>query len=136
MTHGQLGEDGVLCVEFASGETNVIMVPKLGETKINADRKTRKKARRNPESKPVNAIFIRNRGQTPVTLSHCHYVADLDGAAFRFEPQPAASPRGDHLPKRLEPGEETTKMYPAISGKGLGELYGLDEHTPIRQLGP
>jgi hypothetical protein len=105
----------VLCVEFASGETNVIMVPKPGETKTNADRKPQKKARRNPESKPVNAIFIRNRGQTPVTLSHCHYVSNLDGAGFRFEPQPAASPRGDHLPKRLKPGEDALLIHEFVT---------------------
>jgi hypothetical protein len=74
----------VLCVEFASGQTNVILVPKPGETETDADRKPRKKARPNPESKPVNAIFIRNHGQTAVTLSHCHYVSDLNGVGFRW----------------------------------------------------
>ncbi len=69
LAHGQLGEDGVLCVGFASGETNVILVPKPGETETDADRKPRKKARRNLESKPVNAIFIRNHGQTPNGLA-------------------------------------------------------------------
>jgi hypothetical protein len=115
LAHGLLGEDGVLCVEFASGGTNVIMVPKPGKTKTSADRKPRKKARSNLESKPVNAIFIRNHGQTPVTLSHCHYVSDLNGVGFRFEPQPAASPRGDHLPKRLEPGEDALLIHEFIA---------------------
>jgi hypothetical protein len=115
LAHGQLGEDGVLCVEFASGETNVIMVPKPGETETNADRKPRTKARPNPESKPVNAIFIRNHGQVPVTLSHCHYVSDLNGVGFRFEPQSAASPRGDHLPKRLEPGEDALLIHEFVT---------------------
>ena len=115
LAHGQLGDDGVLCVEFASGETNVIMVPMPGEPKTDADRKPRKKARRNPESTPVNAIFIRNHGQTPVTLSHCHYVSDLNGVGFRFEPQPAASPRGDHLPKRLEPGEDALLIHEFVT---------------------
>lgn len=27
LAHGQLGEDGVLCVEFASGETNRVKKP-------------------------------------------------------------------------------------------------------------
>jgi hypothetical protein len=111
LAQGQLAEDGVLCVEFESGETNVIMVPKPGETRASVDRKRKNKAGRNPESKPVNAIFISNNGQMPVTLSRCHYVADLDGTAFKFEPQPAASPRGDHLPKRLEPGEDALIIH-------------------------
>jgi hypothetical protein len=109
--YGQLGQDGVLCVEFASGKTDVIAVPKSGEARTNAGRKPRKKVRLDPELKPVNAIFIRNQGRTAVTLSRCHYVADLDGAGFRFEPQPAASPRGDHLPKRLEPGEDALLIH-------------------------
>ena len=111
LAQGQLAEDGVLCVEFESGETNVIMVPKPGETRTSVDRKRKKKAESNPEFKPVNAIFISNHGQMPITLSHCHYVADLDGTGFRFEPQPAASPRGDHLPKRLEPGENALIIH-------------------------
>jgi hypothetical protein len=115
LAQGQLGEDGVLCVEFVSGEMNVIMVPKPGEAKANADRKPRKKLRRNPESRPVNAIFIHNRGQTAVTLSHCHYVSNLDGVAFRFEPQPGASPRGDHLPKRLGPGEDALIIHEFVA---------------------
>ena len=110
----------MLCVEFASGETNVIMVPKPSETKTNADRKPRKKARPNAESKPVNAIFIRNHGQTTVTLSHCHYISDLNGVGFRFEPQSAASPRGDHLPKRLEPGEDVLRCCPGVTATTLG----------------
>ena len=115
LARGQLGEDGVLFVEFSSGDTNAIMVPKPGEARTNTGRKPRKKTRRNPESKPVNAIFIRNHGQTSVTLSHCHYVSDLDGVGFRFEPQPAASPRGDHLPKRLEPGEDALLIHEFVT---------------------
>jgi hypothetical protein len=115
LAQGQLAQDGVLCVEFASGETNVIMVPKPGETRASADRKRKKKAERSPESKPVNAIFISNHGQMPITLSRCHYVADLNGTGFRFEPQPAASPRGDHLPKRLEPGEDALIIHEFVS---------------------
>jgi len=115
LAHGQLGEDGVLCVGFEFGETNVIMVPKLGESRTKADRKPKKKARRNPESKPVKAIFIHNHGQVPVTLSHCHYVSYLDGVGFRFEPQSAASPRGDRLPKRLEPGENALLIHEFVA---------------------
>jgi hypothetical protein len=115
LAQGQLAEDGVLCVEFESGEMNVIMVPKPGETKTSVDRKRKKNAERNPESKPVNAIFICNHGQTPITLSRCHYVADLNGTGFKFEPQPAASPRGDQLPKRLEPGEDALVIHEFVA---------------------
>jgi hypothetical protein len=115
LAQGQLAEDGVLSVEFESGETNVIMVPKPGETTASVYRKRKKKAERAPESKPVNAIFVYNHGQMPVTLSRCHYVADLDGTGFRFEPQPAASLRGDHLPKRLEPGEDALFIHEFVT---------------------
>jgi hypothetical protein len=115
LAQGQLAQDGLLCVEFESGETNVILVPKPGETRTSVDRKRKKKAERSPESKPVNAIFISNHGQIPITLSRCHYVADLNGTGFRFEPQPAASPRGDRLPKRLEPGEDALIIHEFVS---------------------
>jgi hypothetical protein len=130
LAQGQLAEDGVLCVEFESGETNVIMVPKP-ETKASADRKRKTKAEPNPESKPVNAIFICNHGQTPITLSRCHYVANLNGAGFIFEPQPAASPRGDQIPKRLEPGEDALIIHefvtmPIFLNKVLRD-HGVDQ---------
>jgi hypothetical protein len=115
LAQGQLAEDGVLCVEFESGKTNVIMVPKPGETKTSVDRKRKKKTERDSAPKPVNAIFICNHGGTSVTLSRCHYVADLNGTGFRFEPQPAASPRGDHLPKRLEPGEDALIIHEFVT---------------------
>lgn len=115
LAQGQLAQDGVLCVRFESGETNVIMVPKPGETRTSVDRKRKKKVERSPESKPVNAIFISNHGQIPITLSRCHYMADLNGIGFRFEPQPAASPRGDRLPKRLEPGEDALIIHEFVS---------------------
>jgi hypothetical protein len=113
--YGQLGEDGVLCIEFASGKTNVITVPKPGEARTNMDRKQRKKVKRDPELKPVNVIFVRNQGRVTVTVSHCHYIANLGGVGFRFEPQPAASPRGDHLPKRLEPGEDALLIHDLVT---------------------
>jgi hypothetical protein len=115
VAQGQLAEDGVLSVEFESGEMNVIMVPKPGETKTSIDQKRKKKAERNPASKPVNAIFICNQGPAPITLSRCHYVANLNGTGFKFEPQPAASPRGDQFPKRLEPGEDALIIHEFVA---------------------
>jgi hypothetical protein len=110
--HGQLDqEEGVLCVEFASGKIDVMTLPKPGKARPSADRKPRKKARHSPEFSPVNAIFIRNHGRTTVTVSRCHYESDLGGVGFRFEPQPAVSPRGDHLPKRLDPGEDAILVH-------------------------
>lgn len=87
------------------------MVPKPDKPRASAERKPKKKTGLDPEVKPVNAIFVRNRGGTAVTLSRCHYVSDLGGAGFRFEPQPGASPRGDHLPKRPEPGEDAILLH-------------------------
>jgi hypothetical protein len=60
--YGQLSQDGVLCVEFASGKTDVIAVPKPGEARASAGRDPGKKTRREPEVRPVNVIFIRNAG--------------------------------------------------------------------------
>jgi hypothetical protein len=67
--------------------------------------------RREPAIRPVNVIFIRNAGRTPVTITRCHYVSGFGGTEFRFEPQPAASLREDHLPKRLEPGENALLIH-------------------------
>ena len=62
LAHGELAQDGVLYIEHASGKTDVIMVPKPGKARTSADQKPRKKAQRDPEFKPVNAIFVRNQG--------------------------------------------------------------------------
>jgi hypothetical protein len=92
---GQLDRDGVLCVEFASGKTDVMRLQELGDTKTQADRGASKKTEDGPEFSPVNAIFVHNRGSSAVTVSRCHYVSDFGGVGFKFEPQPAVSPRGD-----------------------------------------
>jgi hypothetical protein len=108
---GQLADDGVLSVEFVSGKTDVIRVPEADGVRARPARKTPKKDQRTPQSQPVNVIAVCNQGVSPVTISHCHYAADLEGTGFRFEPQPEASPRGDHLPKRLEPGESALLIH-------------------------
>ena len=125
LAHGQLAQDGVLYVKYASGKTDVIMVPKPGKAKTSAGRKPGKKAQRNSELKPVNAIFVRNQGRAAVTVSRCHYVSDLGGVGFRFEPQPAASPRGDHVPKRLEPGEDAILLHDLVPMRAfLNQVLG------------
>ena len=113
LAQGQLAEDGVMYVEHASGKTDVIMMPKPGEARTSTGRQSGK-AQQNSEFKPVNAIFVRNQGRAAVTVSRCHYISDLGGVGFRFEPQPAASPRGDHLPKRLEPGEDAVLLHDLV----------------------
>jgi hypothetical protein len=110
--YGQLGADGAMLVEFESGKTDVIAVPVPNEGGLKADRK---KPQSHVEHKPVNAIFIRNRGGTAVTVSRCQYVSELGDTGFKFEPQPAASPRGDHLPKRLEPGEDALVIHDLVT---------------------
>lgn len=113
--YGLLADDGVLSVEFASGKTDVIRVPDPDGAKARPTRKSRKKDQGAPKSQPVNVLVVWNRGTLPVTMSYCHYVADLGGTGFRFEPQPEASPRGDHLPKRLEPGESALLIHEATA---------------------
>jgi len=111
LAHGELAEDGVLFIEYTSGKTDVIIVPKPGKARTSAAQKPGKKTQRDPEFKPVNAIFVRNQSRAAVTVSRWHYISDLGGVGFRFEPRPAASPRGDHLPKRLEPGEDAILLH-------------------------
>jgi hypothetical protein len=108
---GQLAHDGVLCVEFASGNTDVMRLPAPGSAKTSMNETPGKEDFHDLEYTPVNAIFVCNQGRTAVTVSRCHYVSGLGGMGFRFEPQPAASPRGNHLPKRLRPGEDAVLLH-------------------------
>lgn len=108
---GQLDNLGVLCVEFASGRTDVMGLPKPGKARTSEKERTGKNARRNLELSPVNVIFVRNQGQLSVTVSRCHYISDLGGVGFSFEPQSAASKRGDLLPIRLNPGEDAVLVH-------------------------
>jgi hypothetical protein len=117
---GYLSPDGVLNVEFISGERDVIGLAKNEEASAGRKksgkkpRDTEKKIRENLKLTPVNVIFIRNQGGTPVTVTRCHYLGELGDTSFRFEPQPASSPRGDRLPKRLEPGEEAILVHELV----------------------
>lgn len=111
---GQLDKDGVLCVEFMTGETNVMTLPKPGKARARTKGGSAKRAQHSMKLSPVNAIFVRNEGGTGVMVSRCHYLSDLGGVGFRFEPQPAASVRGDHLPKHLGPGEDAVLVHDLV----------------------
>jgi hypothetical protein len=111
---GQLDQDGVLYVEFMTGETNVMMLPKPGKARASTKKGSAKRAQDSIKLSPVNAIFVRNEGGTSVMVSRCHYLSDLGGVNFRFEPQPAASVRGDHLPKHLGPGEDAVLVHDLV----------------------
>jgi hypothetical protein len=114
---------GLLSVEFASGQSSIMTVPNPQGKKISARRtkpsKRRKQKLRNrliKESEisfePVNVIFVYNKGRTAVTLSRCEHRGGLGGEiGFDFEPQPAVSRFGDHLPKRLDPGRDAILIY-------------------------
>ncbi len=109
---GQLDDqDGVLYVEFVTGKTNVMTLPKPGKARASTKKGSAKWVQDRIKLSPVNAIFVRNEGGTGVMVSRCHYLSDLGGVDFRFEPQPAASVRGDHLPKGLGPGEDAVLVH-------------------------
>ena len=112
---GQLAQDGVLYVDFASGKTDVMTLPKPGKPRTGAKGGSGEKVQYSPEFSPVNAIFVRNKGSTDVMVSRCHYVGDLGGVGFRFEPQSAASAGGGHLPKRLGPGEDAVLVHDLVT---------------------
>jgi len=113
---GQLDQDGVLFVEFASGKTDVMTLRKPGEAKADVrGNNSGKRAQQDPAFRPVNAIFVRNQGSAPVTVSRCHYISELGGLGFRFEPQPKVSARDDLLPRRLEPGEDAVLLHDLVT---------------------
>jgi hypothetical protein len=141
--------DGLLTVEFPSGETTIMTVPNPDGKKILTPSKRRKRKLRNKlinESEhsfePVNVIFVHNKGRTAVTLSRCEYLGHLgDKGGFQFEPQPGVSPFGDHLPKRLEPGQDAILIHDYKTMKAfLNEVMkdqGVDHarFVPVLLLG-
>jgi hypothetical protein len=114
---------GLLSVNFPSGDSSIMTVPKPDGKRASRPRakpnKRRNKKFRNriidkPKNsfKPVNVIFAHNEGRTAVTLSRCEYLGYLgDKIGFQFEPQPDVSPFGDHLPKRLDPGQHAILIH-------------------------
>ena len=108
---GRLDQYGGLYVEFASGKTNLMTLSKPGTARASAKGGSEKSIQYSLKLSPVNAIFVRNEGRTGVMVSRCHYLSDLGGTGFRFEPQPAVSVWGDHLPKYLDPGEDAVLVH-------------------------
>ena len=123
---GRLDPEGVLYVEFASGKTDVMTLPKPGRAASTAERNPGEAVEDSSEFSPVNAIFVRNVGRADVTVSRCHYVSDLGSVGFRFEPQPGTSRRGDHLPKRLSPGEDAVLVHDLVTMKAFLNRVLLD----------
>ena len=108
---GQLDETGVLSVQFASGTSTIMSLPRTEPAKNQGGKKRKAAPSAEPTFQPVNVVFVRNRGRTGITVSRCTYLSDLDGAGFHFEPQPGASPYGDLLPKRLDPGQDAVLVH-------------------------
>jgi hypothetical protein len=118
---GQVDEEGVLTVEFSPGRSYILRLkepPADVHVPIRPKRSKTSGEEKKPEEEhaatgssgefsPVNAIFIHNGGRTAVTIRRCHYISDF----FQFEPQPGVSPWGDHLPKRIDPGDEAILVH-------------------------
>ena len=116
---GQIDQFGVLHVEFASGKIDVIALPKPGKARTIEKGGSGERGQGNLEFSPVNVIFVRNQGRLPVTVSRCRYISDLGLTDYIFEPLPAASKRGDHLPVRLNPGEGAVLVHDFVTIKQL-----------------
>jgi hypothetical protein len=121
---GEVDNTGILRVRFMSGESKITRLAdpwdlRRRQEKQAVRRKGRKSKPATWDPTPVNAVFVRNRGRTAVTIQRCLYFADLEVTGFRFEPQPASSPWGDHLPKRLDPGEEAILVHEKIGMRVL-----------------
>jgi hypothetical protein len=121
---GYVDENGVLVVYLIDGRSKVLRVAdpwgrRRQPVKKRSNKKVRMTAATAPESEaysaiPVNVVFVRNIGRAPATVQRCRYAADLEVTGFSFEPQPASSPWGDLLPKRLDPSEEIVLLHEKI----------------------
>ncbi|MGH3685133.1 MAG: hypothetical protein ACRDSM_08780 [Pseudonocardiaceae bacterium] len=113
--------DGLLSVEFPSGDTTIMTAPNPDGKRISTPPKRSKRRNKKLHNKlagnqktfnPVNVIFAHNKGRTAVTLSRCEYLGYIgEKIGFQFEPQPGVSPYGDHLPKRIEPGQDVILIH-------------------------
>lgn len=128
---GEVDEEGVLSVYFASGEENIIQLPTPPPSNPDvigkrSKKRSRTSASRNkktkpvdafilPDKGPVNVIFIHNKGRSAVTVSRCHYKSNF----FIFEAGPGASQWGHHLPKRLDIGEDAILVHEYKSMQAL-----------------
>ncbi|MFJ6198849.1 hypothetical protein [Micromonospora sp. NPDC092111] len=120
---GEVDDLGILRAKFVGGESTLT---RLNQAPGQKPSKGKRRKRPEPEKLkklPVNAVFVRNTGRTAVTVSRCHYSGQLaPDNGFTFEPQPGASAWGDHLPKRLDPGEEAILVHERV-----GMSYFLDQ---------
>ncbi len=131
---GRVAKDGILSVSFASGEDRIIRLlrPPSSSANVMGRRRSGKRTRTAasqskrpkvvdgfvlPEEGPVNVVFIYNRGRSPVTVSRCRY--ESESRFLTFEPQPGASLWGDHLPKRLDIGEDAVLVHEYESMKAF-----------------
>jgi len=141
---GEVDEEGLLSVYFASGEENIIQLPKSPQP--NGDvigkrskRKSKKSAPRSkkpkpgvdafslPDRGPVNVIFIHNKGPSSITASRCHYKSNF----FIFEAQPGASQWGHHLPKKLDVGEDAILVHDYEMMKAFLNKVMYDQRVEI-----
>lgn len=112
---GKVDEQGILVIQAPISDRAVTRLAPASED--DSPSKSHGEIERNAdESEPadytaVNVLTIYNKGRTGVSLHRCTYRGQLGTASFQFEPQAAASPFGDRLPKRLEPGEACTLIH-------------------------
>lgn len=125
---GRLDKSGMLCVELASGERNVITLSKPTETDSHSEASDEEPSD-DLDFTPVNVIFVCNYGQTGVTVTRCQYSAILGHASFVFEPQPGASERGDRLPKYLDPGDEAVLVHNYATMRAFLNQVMIDHET-------
>ncbi|MFG2065071.1 hypothetical protein ACGFIK_27100 [Micromonospora sp. NPDC048871] len=131
---GYVDEGGILHVYFQDGRSKITRIEgdpwerrKKAEQQKPAKvrvQKNKRKVEGAPDQEhqwqPVNAVFARNSGRSAISVARCLYVVELDlGTVFEFEPQPADSPWGDLLPKRIEAGEEIILLHDKESMWGL-----------------
>ncbi|MGA3565777.1 hypothetical protein [Melissospora conviva] len=125
---GYVDDGGILRVFFQDGRSKIIRVegdpwgrrqqrkktrPRSQQAKVRGRKAAAKKDDPpQPNWTPVNSIFVRNRGRSAISITRCTYSLTLSPTReFAFEPQPAASPWGDVLPKRIEPGDECILLH-------------------------
>lgn len=125
---GQVDDQGILRVHFCSGDSKIMRLNDPWDRRENVNEQPPRFPSKKRQGKklqlaltatkgietPVNATFVRNRRRAAVTVRRCFYYADLKVTGFEFEPQPASSAWGDHLPKRLDQGEEIILVHERV----------------------
>jgi hypothetical protein len=127
---GQLDRNGVLYVEFESGESSTIALPEPEGSAIISDGAPEKPWDSSGFT-PVIAVFIYNSGNSGVTLTRCQYSSVLGRTGFMFEPLAGASERGDRLPRHLGPGEEAVLIHNWATMRVFLNQVMLDHETEV-----